>query len=664
MAFNPHLLDQIFALLFDEIHRRTRRQVFLLLEDVHWADRLIPDILRGLFENARRGFAVLLTCYPEFRPRLDIALELPGLRLREISLDRLSLEQTALICREVVSKDRLTPSRLAEIYEHTGGSPFLLQEFLRFCDAEDWSDKLAKSLHEVVNRRILSLSDEEANLLDCVAIFSGEASFDALKYLSELDDARLIRLYEKLHQKGLLYDRPDGESFAVLFRYPLIKKQIVSAMLGVKRWNLHRRLTGYLRRYVTQHGSPACLDERKLSLLAWHARQAGDSLTELDARIRELKAHFVFTHELFPMLSDADLTRPPKLTTDIGFIEARLREIRSLLDRVVRASGRPPGFHAFERAILTIEGGRLRWSGDYAGAQSCLDEALKLAHFSAEGEAAAVEVLEQFCYLGIQKDDPVLLRQYVFLFYRAAMRAHMSPQVGMALRFLAVLAIMEGRCDDAVKVLNMSIRLFEKLEARGDGYTLSIIAAIHYHGDVAVHRGNHEEALSHYRQCVKLCESRGFYRGLGLHLAKSAWCAARLGKVDRMREYLAFARPLFEGLQSRPGAGMCGGEIVLDLSALLDVLDGELERAAQYLRQAGDLSRIMHKPLWNAIHFCILALLKEREEPVLAPVLTEDTRHYLGEARTRFERLGLLHELEAFDQLRELMRGRQESQCL
>jgi predicted ATPase len=169
--FNPHLLGKIFALLFDEIHRRTRRQVFLLLEDIHCSGRLIPDILRGLFENARKGFSALLTCYPEFRPQLDIALGVSGLRLREISLDRLSLEQTALICRGAISEDRLTPSKLAEIYEHTGGSPFLLQEFLRFCDAEDWSSKLAKSLHEVVNRRILSLSDEEADLLDCAAVF-------------------------------------------------------------------------------------------------------------------------------------------------------------------------------------------------------------------------------------------------------------------------------------------------------------------------------------------------------------------------------------------------------------------------------------------------------------------------------------------------------------
>jgi hypothetical protein len=62
--------------------------------------------------------------------------------------------------------------------------------------------------------------------------------------------------------------------------------------------------------------------------------------------------------------------------------------------------------------------------------------------------------------------------------------------------------------------------------------------------------------------------------------------------------------------------------------------------------------------MWNAIHFCILALLKEREDPALASVLTESTHRYLNEARTRFERLGLRREIEAFEQLRTLMKTR------
>ncbi len=650
MDFNPRLLGKIFAQLFDRLHRETRRTIFLLLEDIHRSDRLMPDLLHGLFENAPR-LSVLLTCYPEFRAPLDTALNppSPNLRLQETVLARLTYERTERICRSFIPERELTPGKLAEIYEYTGGNSFLLQEFLRFHDAEDWSGKLSKSLNELVHNRIRSLTEEEAELLDCVAVFQDEAPFDALRYLSGLEDTPLIRVYEKLHRRGLLYDRATGENFAILFRYPLVKKQIVSAMPEVKRWNLHRRMVAWLDRDTGE-----AKDRKNLALLTWHAHHAGDPMTELDARTHELKINFEFTHELFPMLSDAELLAFPGTTTDIRVTETALKEVRALLDRMARARGRTPQLLAFERTILTLEGGYLRWNGDYDDASGYLDEALKLAAASENRDLPTIEVLEQLCYLGIQKDDPALLRRYVFLFYRAAIRSHMGPQIGMGLRFLAILAIMEGRLEDATKLLGMSVRLFEKLESQGNGYTLSVIAAIHYHGDIAVCRGRHDQAHAHYQQCVKLCEGKGFFRGLGLYLAKSAWCAARLGHTDRMREYLTFALPLFEGLQSRRGAGMCGGEIVLDLSALLDIADGAFERGTARLRQAEELSRIIRKPLWNAMHYCVRALLKKHASPLLDAALEESAEHYLAEAKKRFDRLGLSHEIEAFDQMGRL----------
>ena len=650
MDQNPYLLGKIFAALFDRIHSPANRQIMLLLEDAHWGDRLLPNFLRGLLENARPPLAVILTCYPEFKPSLDLSLSsLDRLRRQETFLVRLTLRQTEQICRDALPAQQLTDEKLAEIYEHTGGSPFLLREFLSFYDLEDWSSRLSKSLYEVVHSRILTLTDEESELLDCVAVFPGEAPFDPLKALSGLSDAALIGLYEKLHRKGLLYDRASGSSFSILFRYSLIKKQIREAMSGLKRWNLHRRLLDYFK------GHPEALpDRRALSLLA---QDAGEPETELGARMEELRAHFEYSHELFPMLSDASLTDSTRTMNDTFLTRTYLAESQDLLDRLIRMRGRVPDLIRHERALLMLQGGYLRWSGNYADAESCLEEALRTAFHSPDREEAVVEVLEQLCYLGIQTDDPRLLKRYVFQFYRSARKEQLHPQVGMALRFLAILNIMEGHYDVAEKLLNMSLRLFEKLEAHGNGYMLSIIAATHYQGDIALHRGRHEEAQSHYLQCVRLCEGRGFYRGLGLHLAKAAWCAVRLGQLETAREHLAFALPLFEGFQSRRGAGLCAGEIVFGLSALFALWDGEPQKAKENLLYADELGGIMQKPLWNAILFCIKALLKsgsrEKNKTHLERLLPHEPEHYLSEAQRLFDGLGLTGETEAYEQLRK-----------
>jgi len=332
-----------------------------------------------------------------------------------------------------------------------------------------------------------------------------------------------------------------------------------------------------------------------------------------------------------------------------------LTETRELLDKLVRASGRTPRFIAGERELLTLQGGYLRWDGNYADAASCLDEALKLAIASPGRENSLLEVLEQFCYLGIQKDSPELLRRYVFLFYRSAMKARQHPQVGMALRFLAILKLMEGQYGAAKKLLGMSLRLFEKLESYGNGYTLSVVAATHYHGDIALFLGQHGDAARYYRQCAKLCEGKGFYRGLGLHLAKEAWCALRTGNLEAAREGLLSAMPLFDGFQSRRGAGMCAGEIAFGLSALLNLWDGEPQKALENLKYSEELSEIIQKPLWNAIHLCIKAVMKEQAHPLLEQALPHEAGHYLRQARRLFENLGLPAEAEAYFQLKNIL---------
>jgi tetratricopeptide (TPR) repeat protein len=383
------------------------------------------------------------------------------------------------------------------------------------------------------------------------------------------------------------------------------------------------------------------------------ARSAGDFEAELDARILELQNRFEFNHELFPMLGDGELSSPK--TDDILPVRD-LKEAQELLDRLVRTQGRTPQFVDCERTLLTLRGGYFRWDGNYVDAANCLEEALKLVLRSSSRKKALLEVLEQFCYLGIQNDSADLLRRYVFSFYREAMKAQLHPQIGMALRFLAILNIMEGRYDGARKLLDMSIRLFEKLEACGSGYTLSVVAAVHYHGDIALYRGDYERAGTHYHQCAQLCESKGFHRGLGLLLAKEAWCAMRLSNVNVVREKLSQAMPLFEGFRSRRGAGMCAGEIVFGLSALLDLWDGMPQRALENLRHSEELASIIRKPLWNAMHFCIKATLKAtlkstleaapkeqkgQRYPLLEEALPQEMEQYLERARNLFERLGL-----------------------
>ena len=506
----------------------------------------------------------------------------------------------------------------------------------------------APTVPEDNTRELPPLTDDESNLLDCVAIFPDEAPFDALKIVSGLSDTTLIRLYENLRRKEILTERSFPAPLSILFCHIPDKQGVYENMSGLKRQSLYRRLIEYLKS-GNEERSYAPLD---ITLLA---KRAGDPLMELEARIKVLRRHFELHHELFPMLGDIELLETSRETESPPARELTqmLDEARELLDRLVRRQGRISQFIAHERELLTLQGGFLRWDGNYADSVNCLEEALKLAMPAGDREKALLEVLEQFCCLGIQKDSPEILRRYAFLFYRGAMKAQLHPQIGMALRFLAILYIMEGRYDAASKLLGMSIRIFEKLEACGEGYTLSVVAATHYYGDISLFLGRHGDAAEYYRQCANLCEGKGFYRGLGLFLAKEAWCALRLGNLSKARENVTRASPFFEFSRSHRGASMCAGEIIFGLSAFLRLETDSPWNALEDLRRSEELSKIIQKPLHNAIHFCIKAILKERAHPIMEQALPYEVAHYLLQAEKLFKGLGLPEEASsAFIQLR------------
>jgi tetratricopeptide (TPR) repeat protein len=357
------------------------------------------------------------------------------------------------------------------------------------------------------------------------------------------------------------------------------------------------------------------------------------------------------------MLSDIELQEASRERDKD--LPAQISEAWELLDRLTRTLGRTPRLRSRERELLTLQGGYLRWDGRYADAVNCLDEALGLAAASDERAHALPEVLEQFCCLGIQQDSPGLLRRYAFLFYREVRKAELHPQMGMALRFLAILDILEGKHGAAEKLLGMSIRLFEKLESRGNGYTLGVIAATHYHGDIAFYRGRHEDAARRYSQCAKLCEGKDFHRGRGLFLAKEAWCRLRLGRPGEARALTAAALPLFRDFRSHRGAGMCAGEIVFGLNALFGLRD-DPARALDSLRHAEVLSGIIQKPLYNAIHLAIKAAVKAalKADGAISPldrILAKSAEEYRLQAENLFTSLGLPCEASAFGQLKDLL---------
>jgi hypothetical protein len=75
------------------------------------------------------------------------------------------------------------------------------------------------------------------------------------------------------------------------------------------------------------------------------------------------------------------------------------------------------------------------------------------------------------------------------------------------------------------------------------------------------------------------------------------------------------------------------------------------------LQKAVAISTIIQKPFWNALFFCLLALLKKHAEPIVTECLSGTPDYYWDESKRLFGFLCLDYEVEAYAQLEELLCG-------
>jgi DNA-binding SARP family transcriptional activator len=602
---NPSLLGRILAAIFRNL---ADRSPLLVMEDFQWADSGTLAVLQSLLEELPDGLRLLCTAFQESRPRVGIALaplEERG-RLLVVELPRFSREQVERILKASLSA-RFSPEEVDRAFVETEGNAFFLAEWIQAL-REGGIPGAGPRSAGFLNRRLAVLPEEERRLLDLLAVFPGDVPYDLLTEAAGVSRMDLADRLERLAEKEILSERlaPDGALF-IAFRHVRMKEHIRGAASEARRRALHDGLTDLLLERV--RSSP--WDRRLLSMLADQARSAGRPMDELGARIADLRLHFHRTHELFPLCRDADLRGSSPSPVDARTTETAFDVTERLLERLSESA--PPEELRVSRGIFyTLKGGYLLWRGEYDAVPALLQEGMRAALASGDRDAV-IEGLEQWCYLGIQTENPAILERTANALYRESQIEHRHPQLGTAFRFLGLWRMLRGEFQIARRCLEMSIRLFEKLEAGGSGYTLSVVAALNYLGDIDHWRGDSARALRQYRECVVICEAKGIYRGLDLFHSNACHAAMDVGDRKAAWHHCRQLNALSEQLGAGWGTCLAGA-----LRGLLLAEEGRLEAAARDLILADEACRQFAKPYWQAVMESARAQTRRIVERVLA----------------------------------------------
>jgi DNA-binding CsgD family transcriptional regulator len=227
---------------FDHVLTSPPELVVLLLDDLQWIDPSGLQLLRHLLhQSSRSALLVMATGRQEIHhARHGVAHVLaPGTSIVEvIGLHGLSLDETERLATSIATSD---PRRSRDLWERTGGNPFLVAELLRHPP----SSALPVTARDAILSRVAGLGPQVFDTLAAAAVM-GEVLrraplLAALGGDADVHAAALDRAYDA---SVLTEDpsRPGEYQFAL----SIVREALIGALSPGQRARLHRRFADAL----------------------------------------------------------------------------------------------------------------------------------------------------------------------------------------------------------------------------------------------------------------------------------------------------------------------------------------------------------------------------------------------------------------------------------
>ena len=262
----------------------TQRTLVLLLEDLHWIDKISEEFLGFLAENAPDARILMLATYrPGYHP-LWIEKSYGG----QTPLQSLSRDDSLQMVRSVLSAERLVGLVTEEILAKADGNPFFLEQLaLHAGEAEDLRSELMvpDSIHDVVMARIDRLPEETKQLLQTAAVIGREFSFRLLEAVWN-ESGSLESQLRELTRLEFIYERVATEGTAYVFRHALTQETAYGSLLDRDRRAHHGTVGNALEELY------AGRTDEVAELLALHFGRSNDAQRAIDyAIVAGEKAH-------------------------------------------------------------------------------------------------------------------------------------------------------------------------------------------------------------------------------------------------------------------------------------------------------------------------------------------------------------------------------------
>jgi class 3 adenylate cyclase/tetratricopeptide (TPR) repeat protein len=334
------------------------RPLVLILEDIHWAESTLLELLEHVVEWTR-DVPLLLLCIA----RPDLLEERPSWPGERFELEPLGEGDVAALLSALT--DGLAGDERTRIAAAADGNPLFAEQMAALTLEDDGGEaEVPVTIQALLGARIDRLDADERALFECATVVGKEFWRGALLELSS-PGTEVSAILQRLVRRRLI--TPERSSFpgedAFHFAHVLVRDAGYAGIPKGRRADLHEHFADWLERSASPHGE----------IVGYHLEQAYGYLGELgplDDHGRELGVR-----------AAARLSSAGERAFARGDVPAAANMLR-------RAVGMLPDDDPTRLALLPALGEAMMGIGEFAWAETFLDEAIGTAEAVGEGGLA------------------------------------------------------------------------------------------------------------------------------------------------------------------------------------------------------------------------------------------------------------------------------------
>ncbi len=561
-----------------------KKKIIIIFDDIQWMDEMSKVLLSNiLLQLAPQNIMLICTNRDDFEEKLSI-FTIPLMRnelLNEIKLNRFSYNETKDITKEFLVGKDVNNKLINNIYKDTEGNPLFLMEMLKVINEKGYTKELSSKAANIIKSRIIYLDDNEKKLLNAISMFFDRVNIEKLKLLIKTEELEIFDIIESLQAKHLIKEVISENDIYYSFTHQKIREYVYNSQSYGKKKILHKKICEFLEKKLINNGE----DKFIYPNLIYHFERCGNIKKAVKYKIKNLSEYYSISHETFPIFLNNNFKIQSK---EIIFnVEEKLMHIDEQLNTVQDDSCE---YKKLKMELEYLFGRYYIRIGEYSSGLKNIDASMNLACLFKD-EKYLLYNYKQMIYYGIQVHDMTTMHKYINSSLEVIEKTDNIEEKGTLLRLKGLYFIKIKDYDNAKKLLNESINIFENLNKMQNKYFLAIAAGYNYIGQIYKYNSQFNEAYDYYSKAIKICEKNHINKGLYIFYTNAGQVLYEIGEYEKSEYYINKSLKLFSNYNDYWGLGMAEG-----YAALLSINKKDLSKANLHLKKAEKIAKKFNNP--------------------------------------------------------------------